>query len=1388
MAQPTPYNRLYDFSDYQEVNPTKPLRGSEVDAELNAIKLTTDQIRANAALIQRDDGALANQSVTPDSLSAGALAMIHQGEYNPRGAWAGTTVYRLGDVVTYNAATYLCIVAHTAQAAFPNDLALNRWLLIANGALTGQASAIDLFEGNGTTTAYTLTYNYVNSNAAVVFVSGVAQIPVQDFTISGATLTFVVAPPAPSVGGRKNIMVRGAAIEVQLVADAAAASATAAAGSALAASNSAASADASEAQALASKNAAAVSEANANDDAAATASAVAQAVDGEKDLFVAGVGYTKGTTTQLTLSYTPAKSGTVKVFFDGVFQHLTEWSLAGNVITFTAAIPSDKVEVHYVIPSQFVGLSNADLLVLGDAQVVAQAGATTATTQAGIAATQVGLAVTARVGAESARDAALIQAGVYATEAAGRAAVADGVAFKVQGSGDVAAYEYRRTNSTTSVLIATYPSAAAVANGTFVATVETNKFNPALVVVNGGYINTSGVATGAPLYKNSGYQPVLPSTAYLLTGVEAGNNWGLAAYDVNKAFITMLPTAGQNIAAIPQTFTTPVNCYYLRWTIQVGASPDYTNLCMLEQTSSIYPSVYVPYARTVDISQIPTDIARKSDVDKPFGRVTIKNSDRILIVGNSYTEGVYVIRGKHYVPTLSMLSDYQVVNYGKSAATLASLYTYLEAGTVFYGFSPSANSVTYAVIACIQNNSGTSDQYYSDLIKLVRKLETMGARVILSTEHNITNDGYAKALKAFAYQENLMFCDWRVFADATKTVAFNQFNNSGHPGTRSTWAWVSGIKPYLDTLPAPQKSIKLFRDRYATSTIGSTNLFNTALASNSGFVQLGGALSNGGSTYNNSGYQAVSGLALYQLSGFPLGGGWGLAAYDSSYNFITMLPTNGGWLVTSPQQFLTPSNCAYLRWTTRFAGTDYTSAIALNTVTLNNSYSSYAGINLYDDTKASYGYISNSGTLANSAQPDNPTGFWNSGFQAVSASTSYLLSGIPLGTYFAYYDSSKAVISAQLLTASPFVTPSNCAFIRWTVGFYSGDQSSSCMLEQTTSSTPSSYVSFTGISKLAYEGVTSRAKLFTEIEVGHSCYTAAAESGYDNADIAGTYDVVTDEYSTIASRLINFGKVMLAEITLPCSAFDSARIVVNASGVTKAYLLNETLLWKEVPIESGVIRLWATDSPKYLKQGKLKLILTGTPTIVLTDIYADYQGTSAIRPKVKAFKDRTVSGTQLLTATTVNDADTAWTGITGVAKYTPVLSRSSSPEPLPSGITTVRLVSNTVSLVQSVTLPVDSFKETVVRVKVLCRYFPTYILNTGDFAANSLIKRGTYDCADLNVTLNNTSGGSIVYSEPIGLWWDSVVIEFISLGGAATLTIASADTKNIQIAKVELLV
>lgn len=397
MAQPTPYNRLYDFSDYQTVNPTKPLRGSEVDAELDAVKLTTDQLRANIGLIQRDDGKLANQSVTPESLSAGALAMIHQGEYVPRGAWVAARVYALGDLVDFNAATYLCIVAHTSVTQFANDLAAGRWLLIANGALTGQSTAVDLFEGTGSQTAFTLGFNYSGNNAAQVFVGGVAQIPAQDFTISGTTLTFVVAPPAPSVPGRTNVMVRGAGVEAQLAADTATTQAANASASATAALG-------SQTAAAGSATAAATSATNAANSATAAAGSATTA--------------TNQATTATTQATNAAGSAT---------------AAAGSASTATTQAANASASATAAAGSATTATTQA---TTATNQATAAAGsataaATSATAASGSATSASGSASTATTQASNASGSATAAAG-SATAAAGSATSASGSAATAQ--------------------------------------------------------------------------------------------------------------------------------------------------------------------------------------------------------------------------------------------------------------------------------------------------------------------------------------------------------------------------------------------------------------------------------------------------------------------------------------------------------------------------------------------------------------------------------------------------------------------------------------------------------------------------------------------------------------------------------------------------------------------------------------------------------------------------------------------------------------------------------------------------------------------------------------------------------------------------------------------
>jgi hypothetical protein len=57
------------------------------------------------------------------------------------------------------------------------------------------------------------------------------------------------------------------------------------------------------------------------------------------DEFVDGVDYTAGSTTALTLSQSPSLIQNTWVFFDGVVQHQSTYSIAGDIITFDSAIP-----------------------------------------------------------------------------------------------------------------------------------------------------------------------------------------------------------------------------------------------------------------------------------------------------------------------------------------------------------------------------------------------------------------------------------------------------------------------------------------------------------------------------------------------------------------------------------------------------------------------------------------------------------------------------------------------------------------------------------------------------------------------------------------------------------------------------------------------------------------------------------------------------------------------------------------------------------------------------------------------------------------------------------------------------------------------------------------
>ena len=134
MSQPPAFTSSQGYSNYQADHPGSALLGSDLDEDFARLKTTTDAIRTNLALIQRDDGALSNSSVHQDALSSAVLALI-AADWTPRGLWVTSTGYSIGDLVQQSSTGYVCSTAHTS-GTFATDLAAGKWVPLA-----AQASA-----------------------------------------------------------------------------------------------------------------------------------------------------------------------------------------------------------------------------------------------------------------------------------------------------------------------------------------------------------------------------------------------------------------------------------------------------------------------------------------------------------------------------------------------------------------------------------------------------------------------------------------------------------------------------------------------------------------------------------------------------------------------------------------------------------------------------------------------------------------------------------------------------------------------------------------------------------------------------------------------------------------------------------------------------------------------------------------------------------------------------------------------------------------------------------------------------------------------------------------------------------------------------------------------
>lgn len=135
MAQPPTYNRQASFTNLQAAAPSTPLPGASFDLELNTVKATLDAVLANLALIQRDDGDLANDSVGLDQLTSEVTV-----GFEVPTVWVTGTDYTTANTVFRGSAFYRCLIDHTS-GVFATDLTALKWELIVDLSTIATVSA-----------------------------------------------------------------------------------------------------------------------------------------------------------------------------------------------------------------------------------------------------------------------------------------------------------------------------------------------------------------------------------------------------------------------------------------------------------------------------------------------------------------------------------------------------------------------------------------------------------------------------------------------------------------------------------------------------------------------------------------------------------------------------------------------------------------------------------------------------------------------------------------------------------------------------------------------------------------------------------------------------------------------------------------------------------------------------------------------------------------------------------------------------------------------------------------------------------------------------------------------------------------------------------------------
>ena len=205
--------------------------------------------------------------------------------------------------------------------------------------------------------------------------------------------------------------------------------------------------------------------------------------------------------------------------------------------------------------------------------------------------------------------------------------------------------------------------------------------------------------------------------------------------------------------------------------------------------------------------------------------INLHNVDRLLFLGDSYTEGMYYQKGKAFVCQLSEQLDYSCEAYGWGGYTCETLSDNIDNNlSRFNPIRVRQLNATRAMLMSFVNDMAKNAQnsliFQRGMERLINTVKHMGCQPIVCTEYrNVWGIGLEPALKALAQQYQCDFWNilpYSVFLNTKNASDNNSLSNyyaGSHPGQRTGGIIFNNYLKFAKNLPRPTSAIKIFRLR-----------------------------------------------------------------------------------------------------------------------------------------------------------------------------------------------------------------------------------------------------------------------------------------------------------------------------------------------------------------------------------------------------------------------------------------------------------------------------------------------------------------------------------------------------------------------------------------------